>query len=141
MLYVLYEQDDECQEVLGVYEGPDGLDVARLRKKWSENFDCLPLVYPEYKGRKIPYKSPPNSCYSGFITPIEGSLIADETDPEWEKWQKEGEKLRKDWDKRRNKKIEEYQKRYGKGDLSTMFIRYLEVDFGFHKVESKEVCL
>lgn len=135
MQYVLYSQDYDNFNELGTYEGPDGLDVCKLKDKFMSNFDYRGLGkpdYPKYNGPTIPLHYGP--CSSGSLP--EGTPMCVMTSPEFIKWDFVKKQSEKDWSKKRDDKVKEFKIKYkGKTEFD-MFLSYLKVEFGFKEVKS-----
>lgn len=105
MLYVFVQGPDrnESCNVVGVFEGPDGLDVNKLYDQFFSQFDYRVfggVVYPEYKGPTLT-PTPFGAVASGSvhitaILPGGGSTAPDVGSPEYQKYLKACSKLRQE---------------------------------------------
>lgn len=156
MLYVVYSQDYSDFSMVGLYEGPAGLDLVKMFDDFVSNFDHRTLgtyEYPKYEG---PLTKPvasslgsgvvPSIFASGFLSiiytvPGVAYSSPDTSSPEYAAWQQKCNSIRIEYDRRADEKVAEFRLKYpGDGNLQ-MFVSYLKTEHFFREVEHTPVNL
>lgn len=149
MLYVLMEGDYDDVNVVGVYEGPEGLDVDKLAASFNEQFNEVGLGRIEYllctapDAPKIPNGL---TALSGFVL-CSGVVVSgmssnqghrpNTRSPEYMKWMDQCSVIRQEWYARKEAKIKEYASKYPGDTLQAMFLSLLKQDYHFKEVSYK----
>lgn len=146
-LYLVLNREYSDVDVVGLFEGPPGLDIAAEHERFQKQFNYHGLgypVYPEYTGpRETPNEKsagqPRTSCCSGSVVvgDSQGSPIPDS--PEYKAWQAECQRIGKEWDARREAKLAEQRALYPGEQPWDMFLSYLERALGLTKVADNAV--
>lgn len=141
-LYLVMNRDYSDVDVVGLYEGPPGLDIAAEHERFQKQFNYHGLgypVYPEYTGPRETANEksagqPRTSCVSGsiYVSDPQGVPVPDS--PEYEAWRAECQRISKDWDVRREARLAEVRALYPGDQPWDMFLSYLERALGLRKM-------
>lgn len=141
MLYALVSMDYDSLEGVTVCEGPDGVDVTKLRDEFYARLSSWAIeqpVYPKYAGPELPLLPPGQALYSGAY--VGADFRNQPKSAEYQRWNQECERIRHDRQAKLDKIRTDLQAVYPGNGNAEMFVSYLIKEHGF-KVLGPSECI